>query len=225
MDDEKWNIIIDRIIQEVLYRIHAAQEKAETVNGTIALISSYVPAYASAIVTLREKYGENIKFLTYGTEFTPGTEWTERVEDLGEDAVLEKAAESENIVLVTPRIGILANIAEGDDIGFVEHLMMRAMLWKRNVGILLDFSAPRFKRNTFYEKLVTILESLKSVGVEVFAYQCAKIREEGALELVTENEILEAYQNKAERIKCASCAIITPSARDKAKELGIGINY
>ena len=46
---------------------------------------------------------------------------------------------------------------------------------------------------------------------------------EGQLSLVTEAAIAEAYKAGRKRVRCAEGVIVTPLARDAARELGIAI--
>ena len=62
--------------------------------------------------------------------------------------------------------------------------------------MLLDFKPPRFKRNTFFEKIVTVIETLGDMGVEVLSYQCSVAKDGERLTLVTENEVVAAYKTK-----------------------------
>ncbi len=218
--------LVKRITQEVLYRIEQAQVRDETVQGTVVLVSSYVPSPKSALARIKEVYGsDNVEFLNFGTEFTPLFEKAVNADEQPRDEIIEKVASAANVVIVTPRINLLAGIAEGEDDGLVEFLAMRALLWGRNVNVLLDFQPPRFKRNTFFEKVVTVVNTLEDMGIKIMSYKCAAPEGTDALGLVTEQDVMNAFAGKKKMIRAAAGAIVTPSARDKAKELNITINY
>lgn len=226
MERDELNALIKRITREVLFRLEQAQPQDETVRGTVVLVSSYVPSPRSALSRIKEIYGESdIEFINFGTDFTPLFEKATHATEENRDEVVAKIAEAANVVLITPKISVLSIIADGDDEGFLEHLMIRALLWGRNVGILLDFQPPRFKRNTFFEKVVTVTETLTDMGIRIMSYKCATEKGGRALTLVTEADVMDAFRKKEKELFAASGAIVTPSAKDKARELGIIINY
>ncbi|MPN41325.1 hypothetical protein SDC9_188868 [bioreactor metagenome] len=104
-------------------------------------------------------------------------------------------------------------------------MLLRSILWGKKAHVLLDFTPPRFKRGTFYEKIGDALDALVDMGVSVFTYSCIRPAKAGALALVTENDVVEAFESGKFNIGCVRGAIITPSARDKAKELNIKIDW
>jgi hypothetical protein len=58
-----------------------------------------------------------------------------------------------------------------------------------------------------------------------FTYQPVESGMSGACSLVTERDVIEAKQGGQKSILCAKEAIVTPLARDTAKELQINIEY
>ena len=90
--------------------------------------------------------------------------------------------------------------------------------------MLLDFAPPRFKRGTFYEKIGDAVDALVDMGVSIFTYSCIRQSPE-VLALVTENDVVNASENGKSKILCERGAIITPSARDRANELNIIIDW
>jgi hypothetical protein len=217
------SLLIDRITQEVLSRLSALEAKDENVSGTVVLVTSRIPSPASAMSKLKERFGGELSFVNFGVKVPfaiPG------VIDAGErpgDMIMETVASAAGVVLLAPRIGLLDVIAKGDDSDFVPYLVIRSLLWRRDVSVLLDFEPPRFKRNTFFEKLADVLTTLEDMGVRLLTYKCAQRGAEG-LCLVTEADVTEAWRNRKTEIRRAPGAIVTPAARDKSKELGIRLN-
>ena len=216
--------LVRRIAEEIMSRLKEAEPRDEKAEGTLALVTSHVASPKSAKTALEAKYGSKVTGVSFGEAYTaPGIPCA-RYEDIGADGVLARAAESANIVLVTPKIVLLSNIAAGNDEGFVEHVVTRSLLWGRNVSVLLDFETPRFKRNTFYEKLGDVLGVLREMGMQTLGYRVSGAEQREGLGLVTEREVIAAWKTGRE-ILCDAKAIVTPSAKDKAKELGIRINW
>jgi hypothetical protein len=216
-------LLIDRIAQEVLSRLSALEARDENVSGTVVLLTSQIPSPASAMSKLKESFGGDLLFINFGVKIPFGLP---NVMDAGkepEESVTDAVASAAGVVLLAPRIGLLDRIARGDDGDFVPHGVIRSLVWGRNVSLLLDFEPPRFRRNTFFEKLVDTLATLQDMGVKLLTYKCAQKGAEG-LCLVTEADVTEAWRNHRTEIRRAPGAIITPAAKDKARELGIRLN-
>ncbi len=224
MTAEQLNALINKIAEEVLYRLNSMEPSDEEVTGSVAIVTTYVPSMKTALETLESRHGD-VEYIVHETEFTAVGRTTLRVQEENKHEILERVASSANVVLVTPKLGLLSSIASGEDDGYVEHVVMRSLLWGRNVEVLLDFEPPKYKRNTFFEKIVTILTTLEDMGMKVLTYKCSTPDNEQRYTLVTETEVLEAYKSGKTQVMCAPGAIVTPSAKDKAKELEIEINY
>jgi hypothetical protein len=224
LDEKQSKLLIDRIVQEVLYRIKALEAKDEDVSGTVVLLTSNVPSPGSALSKLKQSFGKEMLFVNFGIKNPFALEKVLEVETDAEETALDSVTGAADVVLLTPKIGLLEDIAKGRDEGFVPHLVIRSLLWGRNVSVVMDFEPPRFKRNTFYEKLVDVIGTLQDMGIRLLTYKCATRKGLEGLTLVTEADVMEAWKNKRTEIHCAAGAIVTPSARDKSKELGIRIN-
>lgn len=222
-DERQRGLLIDRIAQEVLSRLSALEARDENVSGTVVLMTSHIPSPASAMSKLKESFNGELSFIDFGAKIPFGLP---NVMDAGkepEEAVTEAVASAAGVVLLAPKIGLLDSIAKGDDGDFIPHLVIRSLLWGRDVSVLLDFEPPRFRRNTFFEKIVDTLATLQDMGVRLLTYKCAQKGAEG-LCLVTEADVTEAWRNHKTEIRRAPGAIITPAAKDKAKELGLRLN-
>ena len=129
----------------------------------------------------------------------------------------------DRVVLAMPTLQMLGRIANGEDTGFAEQLILRAILLDKKVTVLLDYVPPKFRRGTFFEGVVGSVTALKDMGVEVVSLTQKLKPAETGFALVTEQEVLDAYQFRDRTVKCAKGALITPLARDKANELGVTI--
>jgi hypothetical protein len=215
--------IIDRIVQEVLARLNKPDDQPPKETGTLAIVASQAVMPQAAIETLEKKFA-GIRYAVLQSDFGPDGIEKLSAEDLQEKNLLSVAAASENIVLISPPLWVLEKIARGEDNGFVEYLMLRSILWEKKVFVLLDFMIPRFKRNTFFEKLSDATAALTDMGVGILQYGCFNREMDKKLTLVTEKEVAEAAKQHSDRINCAPRAIVTPAARDRAAELNIKID-
>ncbi len=218
--------LISKIADEVMRQIseeHPAQEA--TLPGALVVVSNPVAGVECAVKTLRRKLSQDLLFAPVGVPAAGLGNNVAVMKDIDEQKLFARAAASADIVLLAPKISLLENIVCGRDEGTVENLLVRCLLWGKTVHIMMDFTLPKFKRGTMYAKIEGIVDELTGMGAEVSAYQWMKAEESTGLTLVTENEVLEAHAGKKTRIVCASGAIITPAARDKARELNIKIDW
>lgn len=219
--------LIAKIAKEVMNRVEYAAMEDEDVEGTVAVFTTFVPSKKACAEALKEHFGVGIDAaLIGGVEFDMAGFFPMEVNDEDDmQALMEKLAGAENVVLVTPKLSLLYKLAEGDDSGFVEQTILRPLLWGRNVTILLDFKTPKFKRATFFAKVVDAIDVLTNMGVRILSYNPASVKaEEERLTLVTETQIMDAAQAGKTSVLCERDAIVTPLARDKAGELGISID-
>ncbi len=220
--------LITKIVEQVVSTIQYADEKDENVSGTVALFTSFVPSKKTCGEYLKKCFGTGIRCALFnGVEFSAPGCFSFPVKNEHDEAELfEMLAGAADIVLVTPSLGQLYKLAEGNDEGFIERAFLRPLLWGRRVTLLLDFEIPKFKRATFFERVVDSIDVLTKMGVKVIAYRPAQEYGEVIKEaLVTENEVLNAFNDGTMRVLCEKDAIITPLARDKANELGVSIDF
>ena len=220
------DVLISEIVDRVLNKIERDMPQDENVQGTLAIFTSYVPSSKTALHAITEAYGEDVECALFGeAEFEAFGFRTVRVCDgIAQNQLMQKAAGKGRIVLVTPKIGLLEKIAQGNDEGFVENVFLRSLLWGRKVSILLDFVKPKFKRGTFFEKIADIIDSLVSMGVEIKDYRCKGEKETNSYSLVTENEVIDAQKRGENRILLIEGAIVTPLAAERARELNIRLD-
>jgi len=215
---------VDRIVEEVLFRLKEMEPNEIIPVGTAVLVTSFIPSFNKADDLLHGRFGDDITYIDFGgNEFPSKLKQVVSAEEAGTDKVLSLVNGSANIVLLTPRLKMIENIAHGRDEGFVEFLIVRSLLWERNVSAVLDFTPPTFKRNTFFERIVEELDGLRDIGIELISYDCSYEKAEEK-SLITEADVFEAWKKGQEEILSGAGGIITPSARDKAKELGMIIN-
>lgn len=219
--------IVAAVAREVIARLQFDNEKDEDVQGTVALVTSFVPSRKSCAAFIEKHFGKGIDCALFGgAKFNaPGFLPMVIDDDDSKAELIEKIAGAKNIVLVTPKLSLLYKLAEGNDEGFVEQTFLRPLLWGRNVSVVLDFEPPKTKRQTFFGKLADAIDMLERMGVKVLAYkpsQAVDAPERKAL--VTEADVVDAAKRGDMRILAAKDALITPLARDKAQELGVSID-
>lgn len=220
MDD----LLIRKIADEVMRRIEEQEAPTVDTTETLVILASQTVGDAAAMAALRERFSGKLHFAALGRAFEAADENTVFVEDDGIKNLLGLAAGSGDVVLLAPGISQMENIAYGREGGKSEEVLLRSILWGKKAHVLLDFTPPRFKRGTFYEKIGDALDALAGMGVAVLTYSCLQQKPD-VLTLVTENDVVKAGEDGKSKILCEQGAIITPSARDKARELNIKIDW
>lgn len=221
-DERELKILIRRVAERVIRRM-LEPESVET--GAIALLPSFVPDAGPLKKYLRESFADGLicageGAAALGEEFKAVNAESQH----DKQRLMEALKGCEQVLLVSPPLWMLKNIAQGDDRGFFEQAFMRALLWNKSVTVVLDFEKPGFKRSTFFEELSDALHSIEGMGASVTTLKLSAGKPEGQLSLVTETEITDAHKQGRQRVRCAPGAIVTPLARDAAKELGVSID-
>lgn len=218
--DRELKNLIRRITEEVIRRI-LEPEKAE--QGTLVLVPSFVTDKEPLNEYLKEKYagvvcaGEDAFALGEASQVISIDTRPDQ------QRLMSSLKQYADIVLYAPPLWMLRNIAAGDDRGFFEQAFMRALLWEKKASVVLDFDKPKFRRGTFFEELSDALGAIEDMGAEIVSLKLSVGRPECELPLVTEAKVIDAHKAGKERIRCAQGAIVTPLARDTAKELGVSI--
>ena len=201
----------------------------EQVGGTVFVDEIQVPAtlvlvtcaFASRKITtelLEEEYGDDLQYLVFDDELVFPDRHVVHISSLNPQILLNKLSLADRIVLLAPRISTLTNLARGNDSGLLEQLVLKALLWGIDVCVWLDFKPMKFKRNTFYARVLDAIDALVDMGVGFRTYNCLpEGRSQPLPTLLTEKDILDAKAHGDKRIVCADGAVITPSALDAAE--------
>lgn len=218
-DERELKSLIRRITEEVLRRILEPEKAA---HGALVLVPGYAADREPLTAWLKEAYGNDITCAGIGAAAL-GFPVRGMESEQDKQQLMESLKQYAAVVLANPPLWMLTNIASGDDRGFTEQLFMRSLLWEKETKLILDYEKPRFKRGTFYERMADALGAIEGMGTEIVTLNLSVGKPEGQLSLVTEAAIAEAYKAGRKRVRCAEGAIVTPLARDAARELGIAI--
>lgn len=137
--------------------------------------------------------------------------------------LLEQLNDFKEIVLVTPSLSLLNAIAAGDDSTFIAAIMIRSLLWGKNVTILLDFETPKYLRGTIVGLVAENINALEKMGIKFDTLDRKASLEIQAKNLVSERDVTDAIRDGSMKVKAAPGAIITQLAQDTALEHGVVI--
>ena len=217
--------LVDRIVREVIHQIEQPEKESPCIDGTVVLLTAYVPGYMEAVREIETAFGGTIEYIGFDGKSIPDGLRSNVLdaEEAGYEAVLDRISKKANVVLLAPSLTLLEDIAAGKDEKIAAYIMTRSLLWGKNVKVLLDFKPPQSKRNTFFEKVTGIIDVLESIGIDVMTYRSMPDPDKGKLPLVTERDIREAHRKGLKTVRKSAGAIVTPSAKDAAWELKISI--
>ena len=226
MSEKDIALLVEKIKSEVSKAVIEKNQVAEgEVYGTVILVPSFVPSSIKAFEFIKDNFGEDAEIVTFnGVKLNSQGFNTREVNTADEkNRLMERLVLAKKTVLLTPSVGMLKSIGQGNDEGFVEGAILRSILWGRDVQVILDFEPPKFRRGSFFENIVLSIDALTSMGIKVSMYKVAGESVEKRMALVTEVEIIDAFKSGKKSILSDNNAIITPLARDKARELKINI--
>jgi len=144
--------------------------------------------------------------------------------DADKNEILAALTNYEQIVLVTPPLSLLKCIACADDSTFAASLILRPLLWGKEVSVLLDFETPRHMRGTALAAIAQNIDTLEKMGIGIKTLK-RNTKAKQAKELVTEQDVRDACRDGSMKVTIAPGAIVTQLAQDTAKECGVSIEY
>jgi hypothetical protein len=225
IDEAQTREIIRRVTECVLERLMAEGLFLPDQNGALVIVPNFNPEPALLNKYLKDRFpiGVTCALFEQIAALDPEFHTVYATQQDKQRGLLSMLKFYEHIVLTMPSLQLLNRIANGEDSGFTEQLVLRAILLEKKVTVVLDYQPPKFKRGTFFENIVSAITALKDMGVEIVSLAPTLKPADSICELVTEDKIQQVYLYGDRSIQCAKGAIVTPLAKDKANELGVTI--
>ena len=144
--------------------------------------------------------------------------------DGNEQRLTQMAAECERIILLAPTASSLVRLSRGQSECLAEKLVLRALLWEKEVGIWLDFKPNKMHKAQFYGDIADSLRLLGDMGIiiseELWEIHASK-KEQKPLDFIGEFEAVNFKPNS--EVVCTQDVIITPLAKDIINERNVRI--
>lgn len=225
MDNTQLHKLVTLIVDEVIRRVKLLQRQEQHPEEVLVLLTGPVTCPERMTAYLQERYGVGYTPVCFVRP--PGITEENLLDatELPQSALLDMVSAARTVILAAPDVALLEKVASGDDGRTVPKLMIRSVLWQKDVRLLLDFEPPRFLRNTFLEGVASSIATLRSMGVQVEYYDTGQRSAQPRLELVTEQDVLAAAEREDKTLLCAMHAIVTPSARDAVSATGVILKY
>ena len=210
--------LIRKITEETLKRL-SAEESAK--SATLAVFPELVFEAQAVAEYLKKNHGDAVCAAYGETGFGYGFKTKDIAARHERENLAAQLRDYERFVLVTPPLRLIRAMADGDDTEYAAALALRALLWGREVTVLLDFEMPQRRRGDALERVAKDIETLEETGVKIVTLSRGDAGGAEPKELVTERDVREAAVNGNKRIVIKPGAIVTHLARDAAAELGV----
>lgn len=225
MNNELLHKLIEAIVAEVVRRVAKLERQARHPEDVLVLLAAPV-AYPRELKKLLEaQFGLGYQPVSFTFPCAFEDETLLNAAELGQPDLLDRASRAKTVILVGPRLELLGQIARGEDKDFLAYLVVRSILWRKDVRLYLDFEPPQFRRNTFMEGVASAIETLRQMQVAVCPYYTGDAARRIGATLITEADVLAAAQTTEKTIRAQVGAIITPAARDALLSVDVVIEY
>ncbi len=225
MNRELLHKLIDLIVAEVVRRVAVAMRQAQHPEDVAVLLAAPIAYPKELKKLLNTQFGDGFTPICFTGKSELEDDTTVYAADLSEAELTERIAKAKTVILVAPRLELLKEVAEGRDESLLSYLMVRSILWRKDVRLYIDFEPPKFRRNTFLEGVASSIDTLREMSVGVYPYFTGDAAKKIGASLVTEADVLAAAQRADKTICCCVGAIITPAARDALLTNDVIVQY
>ena len=161
MDRAQLYKLTELIVAEVVRRIAQEERRRQHPEQGLVLLADSVSFPEKLQQTLNEQFGVAYTPVSIPETNTFADEALLYAGKLEPGGLLERVKEAKTVILVSPRLELLRRIASGDDGDPLSHLLVRAILWQKDVRVYLDYEPPRFRRNTFLADTAEAIDTLR----------------------------------------------------------------
>lgn len=225
MNTELLHKLIELIVAEVVKRVAKLEREKQHPEQVLVLLAAPVAYPKELLSLLKSQFGVGYTFISFPDKSEISDDGMLFAGQLGEANLLERITKAKTVILVGPRLELLGQIAAGEDREFLSYLMVRSVLWKKDVRLYLDFEPPKFRRNTFLEGVAASIDTLHQMNVAVCPYYTGDAAAQIGASLITEKDVLAAAESRDKTICARVGAIITPAARDALRVHEVTVQY
>ena len=225
MDQTLLSKLTELIVAEVVRRLTLLERQRQHPEHVLVLLTAPLAYPEQLKALLNRQFGMGYTPVSFTERNELGDEHLLFASKLSEAELMEKATAAKTVILVSPRLELLKQIADGADRDFLSYLAVRSILWKKDVRLYLDFDPPRFRRNTFMEGVASSIETLRQMEVTVSPYYLGDAAISTGASLITEADVLTAAASGDKTIRAKVGAIITPAARDALLTADVAVQY
>lgn len=141
------------------------------------------------------------------------------------DMLLEHMDMFESLELYCPSINLIKSVVSGDEENLFSKIVIYFLLNGKRVIFYLPYDFSKLPDGAFSLTLKRLLSDVTDMGAsltDLHAVHSGQAVED--MGIVTEDMVLKMFENGTRSIEASKGTIVTPLAKDKAKELGVAIN-
>jgi hypothetical protein len=207
---------VGRRVAQVLVQMEQDALPVQPAPANLVFLTEPLAAPDQAVCCVRENFGDDVGYIAFGLTGTGGLA-AETVTEDSAQALTERTAGSEGIILLAPGIESLLRLAKGECATLAEKLVLRALLWEKPVRLWLDFTPNARHRSPVFQSVADAVGALELMGMQVSVHPWVTGSGGiGPLHLVTEQDVQKLPPGA--ELLCAKDAVITPLARDRASQ-------
>lgn len=226
--------IVQKITEEVL-RYFSASESSETSQSTnvccnanhdaiMVITSSYVPNAEKIAQYLKKNYRSYHLVGVKKAETSLGIA-NAVLDEQSQEQIAARVEKQKRLVIVAPRLYQIKNMISGQDKEPLEYVTLNALMQGKETEIVLGCRTSEHMNNALERKVLQMVDQMNRMGIDVidniFAEQEPNGKRKNNKSFISEEEVLLANSRNEKEVWLEKNAIITPLARDTAKELGI----
>jgi hypothetical protein len=184
-----------------------------------------------AIKQIEKRYSDyEICIASYKRTDAIKFQFAKEIYDLNDESYRDKLANNinkyEEIIVLSPELTQMRALTQGDDSGFIENLLIYSLLDKKKTVFLFEYDVKAVPYNSLGKKIKDLLGSISEMGVLIESLRQEKEKKSDAVtisskQLITEDQVVDFYKSGRREILCEKGCIITPLARDAAREMGV----
>jgi len=206
---------IGRVVAQILAQMEPDAPAEQPAGAMLVFLTEPLAAPDTAVHCVRETFGDDVGFIAFDLTDTGGIP-AEPAQGHTQ-ALTERTANSEGIVLLAPGVDSLLRLARGEGETLAEKLVLRALLWEKPVQLWLDFAPNVRHRSPVFQSIAEAVYGLEQMGMQVSIHPWVAGGSNGEpLKLITEQDVLNLPVGA--ELLCSKGAVITPLARDRASQ-------
>ncbi|MFW6237824.1 MAG: hypothetical protein ACOC5A_01145 [Halanaerobiales bacterium] len=133
------------------------------------------------------------------------------------------------IYFISPPLNIVKAVTELDDSRFLQWFIIRALLKDIAVNMLFNIRLKKTYTNNLNGLVRKLLDNIEELGVNICSIQKNEVERDdvskpGGKKLITRANITKLWEQGKRQLNAGE-AIVTPLAFDRARELGLKVNY
>lgn len=238
--EKELKLLIEKIAAETISDLMSKPVQEYKAGGlynpgakhVLLLISDKAMDISRFYEAIEKRYGRYaVTAAAYRNIVAAGFKNIDEMLNLNEAVAREKLADTisrfDEICFLSPGLRQIQALLECDDSGYMEGVVIYSLLHGKKTTILLDYEAANLPLNNFTRKIKDMLKAVSELGICIEVLQMGEDnRKEVQVQhkdLITQKEVEDIHKRGEKEIFRMKGCIVTPLAKDRARELGIKI--